>query len=149
MSKPFALQAVLELTQRRTDDAAQELAGLIAAEESSREKLNLLLQYREEYSGRLQAATQEGLSPQQWKNYLDFISRLDEAIEQQQKALEEAQKNTARGQARWQEQRVRLKAIDTLAVRHQQNETLRENRREQKLVDEFAARSSTRRRDGD
>ena len=42
----------------------------------------------------------------------------------------------------WQEQRIRLKAIDTLAVRHRSAELEREVRREQKLSDEIASRKN-------
>lgn len=140
MSKPFALQTVLELMQRRTDDATQQLARLIAAEQDAKAKLDLLCQYREEYALRFQSSAQSGMSPLQWKNFQDFLARLDEAIGQQQQAVLQSRNRTTAGQAHWQEQRVRLKAIDTLSVRHTKAENAKENRREQKLVDEFAAR---------
>lgn len=140
MSKPFALQTVLELMQRRADDATQQLARLIAAEQDAKAKLDLLCQYREEYAQRFQSSAQSGMSPLQWKNFQDFLARLDEAIGQQQQALAQSQHRTAEGQAHWQAQRIRLKAIDTLSVRHYRAEEAKENRREQKQVDEYAAR---------
>lgn len=147
MTKPFALQTVLELMQRRTDDATQQLARLIAAERDANSKLDLLCQYRAEYAQRFNDTAQLGMSPLQWRNFQDFLARLDEAIAQQQQAVTQSKTRTLAGQEHWQAQRVRLKAIDTLAVRHNKNEEVRENRREQKLVDEFAARK--RRDDGD
>lgn len=140
MTKPFALQAVLELMQRRTDDATQELARLIAAEQDAKNRLELLRQYRQEYAQRFQSSAQDGMTPQQWKNFQDFIARLDEAIGQQEQVLAQSQGRTAAGQRHWQAQRIRLQAIDTLSVRHTQSEQAKEGRREQKLVDEFAAR---------
>jgi flagellar FliJ protein len=144
VAKPFALQAVLELMQRRADEATQQLASLIAAEQDAKSRLELLNQYRDEYTQRFHASAQAGLTPQQWKNFQDFLGRLDEAIGQQQQVLTQSQKKTAAGQAHWQEQRVRLKAIDTLSVRHARLEEAKENKREQKLVDEFAARQHSR-----
>lgn len=141
MSKPFALQTVLELMQRRADDATLQLARLIAAEQDAATKLKLLADYREEYAQRFQAAAQDGLTPQQWRNFQDFLARLDDAISQQQQTVAHSQRNTAAGQAAWQSQQVRLKAIDTLSVRHVRSETIRIERQEQKLVDELAARS--------
>lgn len=140
MSKPFALQTVLELMQRRADDATQQLARLIAAEQDAKAKLDLLCQYREEYAGRFQASAQAGMAPLQWKNFQDFLARLDDAIAQQQQAVIQSRHKTSAGQAHWQAQRVRLKAIDTLSVRHSRAEEAKENRREQKAIDEFAAR---------
>ena len=138
--KPFALQTVLELMQRRADEATQQLARLIAAEQDAKAKLDLLCQYREEYAHRFQASAQNGMAPLQWKNFQDFLARLDDAIAQQQQVVLQSHHKTSAGQVHWQAQRVRLKAIDTLSVRHQRAEDAKENRREQKQVDEFATR---------
>jgi len=140
MSKPFALQTVLELMQRRTDDATRQLARLIAAEQDAKSKLDLLCQYREEYARRFQTAAQDGMSPQQWKNFQDFLARLDDAIAQQRQVVNRSSDQTAAGQQHWQTQRIRLQAIDTLSVRHYKAEMVKEGRREQKIVDEYAAR---------
>lgn len=140
MTKPFSLQAVLDLMQSRADEATQKLARLIAAEQDAKAKLDLLSQYREEYARRFQATAQAGISPLQWRNFQDFLGRLDDAISQQQRVVTNSQHNTQAGQTHWQEQRVRLKAIDTLSVRHRTAELALEMRREQKLLDEFAAR---------
>ena len=140
MTRPFALQTVLDLMQRRTDDATQRLASLIAAEQDAQAKLDLLYQYRLEYAQRFQDSAQSGLSPQQWKNFQDFLARLDDAIAQQREIVNQSKKRTAAGQSHWQEQRIRLQAIDTLSLRHAKAEQAREARREQKVVDEFAAR---------
>lgn len=140
MSKPFALQTVLELMQRRTDDATLQLARLIAAEQDAKAKLDLLSQYRQEYAQRFQTTAQAGMSPLQWKNFQDFLARLDEAIAQQQQLVLQSQNRTVAGQAHWKAQRIRLQAIDTLSVRHAKAEAVKEGRREQKVVDEYAAR---------
>ncbi|MFA7279774.1 MAG: flagellar export protein FliJ [Sterolibacterium sp.] len=140
MTKPFSLQAVLDLMQNRADEATRKLARLIAAEQDAKGKLDLLSQYREEYARRFQVSAQQGMSPLQWKNFQDFLDRLDDAIAQQQLVVRNSQDNTQAGQAHWQEQRTRLKAIDTLSVRHRSAEFALELRQEQKLTDEIAAR---------
>lgn len=149
MAKPFALQTVLDLMQQRADEATRQLARLIAAEQDAGAKLTLLTDYREEYARRLQAAAQEGLTPQQWRNFQDFLGRLDDAISQQREVVVRSRGNTAAGQQAWQVQQVKLKAIDTLSVRHRQAEQRREIRQEQKLSDEIAARERGTAKDGD
>lgn len=140
MTKPFSLQTVLDLMQSRADEATRRLARLIAAEQDAKGKLDLLSQYREEYARRFQASAQQGMSPLQWKNFQDFLSRLDDAIHQQHLVVANSRNDTAAGQTHWQEQRIRLKAIDTLSDRHYSAELAQELRREQKLTDEIAAR---------
>ena len=140
MTKPFSLQTVPDLMQSRADEATRQLARLIAAEQDAKGKLDLLSQYREEYARRFQESAQQGMSPLQWKNFQDFLNRLDDAIRQQHLVVANSRNDTAAGQTHWQEQRIRLKAIDTLSDRHYSAELALELRREQKLTDEIAAR---------
>ena len=140
MSKPFALQTVLDLMQTRADDATQMLARLIASERNARDKLEMLKQYREEYATRFRLAAQNGLSPGQWRNYQEFIKRLDEAIDSQAQAVAVQVQRTASGQTNWQQQRTKLKAFDTLSERHYASENALEQKRDQKTQDEFAGR---------
>lgn len=140
MAQPFSLQPLLELMQTRTDEATRRLGQLIAAEQSAKSRLQLLEQYREEYNQRFREATQGGMSPQAWRNFQDFMSRIDEAIAQQTRVVETAENHTASGQQQWREQNRKLKAIDTLSLRHQAAAIRAEGRQEQKQQDEYSNR---------
>jgi len=140
MSKPFALQTIHELMQTRADDATQLLARLIASERSAKDKLEMLRNYRDDYAAKFRQAAQNGLSPGEWRNYQEFLNRLDEAIDAQSQAVALQVQRTASGQAHWQQQRMKLKAFDTLSERHYASENAQELKREQKNQDEFAAR---------
>ena len=140
MVKPFSLQSVLELMQERADAATQQLARLIAAEQNAKNKLQMLEQYRDEYATRFQQAALHGLSQSQWRNYQDFLGKLDEAIDSQRKILRQEEKNTAQGQANWQQQKRKVNAFDTLSERHFRFENQRVAKLDQKMQDEFAAR---------
>ena len=78
MVQSFSLQTLLDLMRNRNDLATQRLAALLASEHDAREKLALLLQYRDEYSARFRQAAANGLGQPEWRNYQDFLSRLDE-----------------------------------------------------------------------
>ena len=140
MTKPFSLQTVLELMQVRADDATQALARLISSERDANNKLTMLQHYRDEYAARFTQAAQNGLNQREWRNYQEFLNRLDEAIDSQQLTVAQQAKNTAAGQGHWQQQRTKLKAFDTLSDRHFANENAKEQKHEQKIQDEFAAR---------
>lgn len=141
--KPFSLQSVLDLMQTRTDDATRRLANLIASENNARSKFEMLQQYRDEYACRFRQAAENGISQREWHNYQEFLNRLDEAIASQGQTVSQQEQNTKAGQAHWQQQRVKLKAFDTLSQRHETNELKLEVKREQKIQDEFAARRNT------
>ncbi|MCB1941487.1 MAG: flagellar export protein FliJ [Candidatus Accumulibacter sp.] len=140
MPRPFSLQTVLDLMQDRSDEATRALAQLIAAERDARNRLEMLQQYRDEYRERFRQAAQNGLRQSEWRNYHEFLNRLDEAITQQVATVTRQATYTAAGQERWQHQRTRLQAFDALHERHRASEARRELRQEQKAQDEFAAR---------
>lgn len=140
MAKPFSLQLLLDLMRDRTDEATRKLGQLIADETNARERLKLLENYRSEYLEKFRVAQADGLSPQAWQNYQAFIARLDEAVGQQLKIVSGAEQRTADGQQHWINENRQMKALDTLSQRHQVREQQVENKREQKLLDEFAAR---------
>lgn len=140
MAQTFSLQPLLELMQSRTDEATRKLGQLLAAEQNQRSRLQMLEQYREEYAQRMSDAVRQGLTPTALLNFQSFIFRIDDAITQQRVVVENSEKNTRQGQQQWQEQNKQLKAIDTLSQRHELRERYRENRSDQKLQDEFAAR---------
>lgn len=140
MAKAFSLQPLLEIMQNRTDEATRKLGQLIAAEQSQKSRLQMLEQYRSEYFQRLREATAQGISPLTLRNYQDFLARIDEAIEQQRVVVRNSENNTRAGQENWKAQNKQLKAIDTLSQRHEARERYRENKQEQKVLDEFTTR---------
>lgn len=140
MTKPFPLQTLLDLSQMRMDDAARRLGELLAGEQEASARLTLLQQYREEYHGRFVAAARGGIGRDALSNYQTFLNRLDDAIAQAQLMVTQSKQRTAMGQQEWIDKRGRVQAFDTLSQRHQSREQGIENRKEQKLLDEHAAR---------
>lgn len=140
MTARFHLQPLLDLAHTRTDEAARKLGELVAAERDVEQKLKLLEEYRQEYNERFVQAARDGLTPDAWRNYGAFISKLDDAIGAQRKVVEQSRAKTVEGQHAWLAQRTKLKAFDTLSQRHQQAINRQEARQEQKQSDEHAAR---------
>lgn len=140
MSNEFSLQILLDLTRDKADEASRKLGALISEEQNARERLQLLEGYRAEYLEKFRAAQSSGLSPQAWQNFQSFLGRLDEAVGQQLKMVAQANQRTTQGQQAWIEENRQVKALDTLAVRHQQKTQQAEHRAEQKQLDEFSAR---------
>jgi flagellar FliJ protein len=140
MANKFTLQPLLDLMQTRTDEATRQLGHLIAAEQSARNRLQMLEDYRAEYAIKLRDACMQGLTPLALRNYQDFLARIDEAIDQQALAVLHSEQNTAHGQENWKEQSKRLKAIDTLSQRHDVHERVLDNKQQQKIQEEHSTR---------
>ena len=64
----------------------------------------------------------------------------DAEVQAQKQAVDQQVQRTESGKSHWQQQRMKLKAFDTLSDRHFASETARELKRDQKAQDEFAAR---------
>lgn len=140
MNKPFQLQPLLDLSNLRLDEATRQLGKLIAGEQEAGQRLELLTQYRAEYQARFLDAASNGLGPDAWRNYQQFLARLDQALEQAQALVATSRQRTAAGQKNWLDKRGKVKAFDTLAQRHEMRVRHHENRHEQKQADEHAAR---------
>jgi flagellar FliJ protein len=144
MSKPSALETLLELAQTRTDDAAKRLGTLHMQGVHMEAKLQLLLQYRDDYCARFQILMRQGLTASGWRNYQEFLDKLDAAIAQQHEVLVSAQQRVAAGKVAWQSAKRTFNSYDTLAQRHTRAELLRTVKREQQETDEYAVNAAAR-----
>lgn len=144
MPKTSALETLIELAQTRTDDAARRLGFLNAQGLDMEAKLVLLTQYSDEYRARFRASMQQGLTAAGWRNYHEFIDKLDAAISQQQEALALMRQRVAASEAAWQSERRVLNSYDTLAQRHRQIQLAHQAKREQRETDEWANSAAIR-----
>lgn len=140
MAIPSALDTLIELATQQTDEAAKRLGRAIRNGEDAQQKLQLLLQYREDYLARFQTTLQSGLSTASYRNYQHFIDKLEEAIAGQQKVVQDAQRRVTRERGAWQDSERTRMSYDTLATRAEKMRQLKEARRDQKQTDEYAAR---------
>jgi flagellar FliJ protein len=144
MTKRSALDTLLELAQTRTDDAARRLGALNAQGVDMETKLALLTEYWNEYSARFQVSMQQGITAADWRNYQEFLNKLDAAIVQQREVLAATRQRVEAGQVAWQSAKRTLKSYDTLAQRQAGAEMLRMARHEQKETDERASNATAR-----
>ena len=138
MSKPFPLQTLLDLARSDSDGAAARLGALNGHDREMEERLLLLLEYRNEYRANLEQMARAGMSSVDWRNFREFIDKIDAAIVQQRQAVADAKHQLQAGQHHWHAQQRKLKSFDTLSSRHRTTELRIESRQEQKEQDEFA-----------
>lgn len=140
MTKHLPLATLIELAQNKTDEATRKLGQLQTAQTSAVGKLELLLQYRQEYLDQLQLQLRAGVASAQLRNFQNFIGTLDGAIEQQRALMLQADSRLATGRSDWQHTKRRLTSFDTLADRARQQELLALNKRERLDSDERTSR---------
>lgn len=140
MSNKLPLATLIELAQGKTDEATRRLGQLQSAHTSAAGKLEMLLQYRQEYINQMQLQMQGGLPSAQLRNFQNFIGTLDGAIEQQRAITQQADNRLMHGRTDWQFSKRRLSSFDTLADRVRQQDLRVLNTRDQRDSDERAAR---------
>ena len=136
MPTTSALNTLIELAQTHTDDAARHLGRLNMKNKDLQAKLDLLLQYGDEYRMRFERLMQQGIAASDWRNYWEFLDKLDAAISEQRELLALMNQRLKAGQATFQTARRTLTSYDTLAQRQRRAEQSRAAKAEQKQTDE-------------
>ena len=140
MNDTFRLKVVQDLAQRQSDTAAIQLGTLNAEAAKAEAKLNMLITYREDYRERFRSSVHQDVHSAGWKNFQEFLVKLDEAIDQQRAVVLASQQAVHRGQREWQSRQKQVKAYDTLEQRHDLVQANRLKKLDQRLMDDFAAR---------
>jgi len=140
MAEKLPLTTLIELAQTRTDEATRRLGELQNAQTSASAKLDMLVQYRQEYLAQFNQQMQDGLAASQVRNFQNFIITLDGAIEQQRALTVQATTRLGHGRSDWQSSKRRLNSFGTLAERARQFEMAVAGKKEQRESDERAGR---------
>ena len=146
MASPSALNTLIDLAHKETDEAAKQLGVALRAGDEAMQKLDLLLQYRNDYAERCQSNLTTGISTTHFNNFQVFMQKLDHAISGQQKVVNDTQQRIAQARAAWQACEQKKMAFVTLAERANREQSRRELWRDQKQNDEHAARRSQAKR---
>lgn len=146
MATPSALNTLIDLAHKETDEAARLLGVALRAGDEAAQKLDLLTQYRNDYAERCQNSLTTGISTTHLNNFHVFMQKLDHAISGQQKVVNDTQHRIAQARAAWQACEQKKMSFVTLAERANREQSKRELWRDQKQNDEHAARRSQHKR---
>ena len=142
MASPSQLATLIDLAQRETDDCAKRLGAALKALDDCRQKLDMLSGYRDDYAQRFEASMSNGITPMADRNFQAFMVKLDSAIQGQQQVVEHAQARSENEKMRWQLAERKRMSYTTLNNRAQEQALKLENKRDQKAMDEHAARQA-------
>ena len=124
MANASALDTLIDLAQRESDACATRLGAALKAVEEGEQKLQMLHGYRDDYANKLDAAQMAGITPFAYQNFVAFLGKLEQAIDGERKRLSYRTLNERA-------------AAEALAI---------ENKRDQKMMDDHAARTVRARR---
>ncbi len=97
-------------------------------------RLNELRAYRQSYEKK--AAANCGIQPAHWVDYQNFLTRLSNAVTEQQKHVLTGEQNRDLHRERWMAKRQRLDSLKHVVDRYRKSEVRGEARKEQKMLDD-------------
>ena len=146
MANTSALQTLVDLAQRESDAAARRLGVALKAVEEAEQKLQMLLGYRQDYADRLDQAQMNGITPFAYANFVAFLGKLDNAINGQREVIKHAEYKADTERKALQESERKRLSYRTLNERAAAQALAIETRRDQKMMDDFAARTARMKR---
>jgi flagellar protein FliJ len=142
MAHPSALDTLIDLAQRASDAAAKRLGAALKAVEEGEQKLRMLEGYRADYVAKLDAAQMAGITPFAYQNFVAFIGKLDAALNGQRDVIKHARHKADFEKKAWQESERKRLSYRTLNERAALEALKVENKRDQKMMDDHAARTA-------
>jgi len=146
MAHASALETLIDLAQRESDDRAKRLGVALKAVEDGEQKLQMLMGYRDDYANRLDAAQMAGITPFAYQNFVAFLGKLEQALDGQREVLKHARTKAEMERKGWQESERKRLSYRTLNERAAQQALAIESKRDQKMMDDHAARTARRAR---
>jgi flagellar FliJ protein len=136
MVKSERMQTVAGLAKDKENRAALTLADLRRQHEEQERRLAELRQFHGEYLVRLETLGREGIDIQQLRQYRRFNERLGEAVQQQQRLVDEARQRLDRQNLSWSDASARRRALDETVGRLRTEEGAQAARKEQREADD-------------
>ena len=136
MTRNKPLVTVAKIATDRERNAAREMSHSQAELDVHTARFDELNNYRRQYLQQFQATSKQGLGVVQLQEYQIFLGRLDDAIKQQQKLLEVSRLAHEERQKLWLGLRGKVKALDKIIHKRQQQQLAEQGRREQSESDD-------------
>lgn len=142
MAQLSALETLIDLAQKDSDAAAKRLGAANKLVEEAEQKLEMLVGYRDEYARKLDAAQVAGITPFAYHNFVAFIGKLDNALNGQRDVVKHARFKADTERKTLQESERKRLSYRTLNERAASEALKVQNKRDQKQMDDHAARGA-------
>ena len=145
MKRLALLKTLLEREQKRRDEQMAQVRAAVANAQAQQQQADGLGGYRGEYCAKWSAQFRQAANMEILRSYHGFLSRLDQAITQQQSVVEHAQRMVEAHRQRLVEREIRVATVERLIQRREAMLAKVADRRDQKNLDELAQRLATAR----
>ena len=140
MKRLALLHTLLDREKKRRDEQMAAVRNAVANVEAQQQQADGLTGYRREYCQKWSAQFQQAAQMEILRSYHGFLSRLDQAISQQQSVVEHARRMVDAQRQRLVEREIRVATVERLIKRREALLAKVADRRDQKNLDELAQR---------
>lgn len=138
--KSSRFQTVVRYTESKEDTAAKQLAESQKNLADQQSRLESLSQFKDEYADGFTRTGQQGMRASQLRDYQAFMTKLQNAVDQQKRLVEVAVENLEGKRRQWLLSRNETRKANTLLDRYLFAEQRLQDKQEQKDSDERAQR---------
>ncbi|MDO9204343.1 MAG: flagellar export protein FliJ [Methylotenera sp.] len=128
------------LASKEVDEAAEALAKAMKVATEAQAKQDMLNEYRLDYVRNLNKILEAGMGAEAYQNFQNFFGKLDQAIAGQQEVVELANQQVKIQKQLWQESQRKKLSYEVLSDRSDKRVLKVEQKKDQKMMDEFAMR---------
>jgi len=147
MASRAPMEMLREKAQEKLEETTRQLGKTRQTYEKAHAQLRQLQSYQHEYQHQLtDRARQTGLPVSHLLSYQSFIESLGRVVTQCSSHVSACQNAVDQGVCDWKHDHLRLNAFTTLISRADDVARVKENRHEQKLMDEFASQTLLRKK---
>ena len=144
MKSPRDIEALVRHAERCERDAARALGECRRAVVEAERRLAMLERYRGEYRGGFDARAARGMDAGVARDYQSFLGSIESGLAQARAHRDRILGQCREAESRWLERRGRRRALARVVERRIEARQRARARREQRLVDEFAAGAEAR-----
>ncbi|MBI44531.1 flagellar export protein FliJ [Marinobacter lutaoensis] len=145
MLRSRRLQVVLAVEERKEQAALERLTEARERMQQHLEQVQNLQRYQQEYQAQMRQGREGPVSAARLQSWQAFVSQLDAVIQQQQRLLDQAERQFENCRQDWLRAWERRRGMEKYIDRCRQQEQREQDARDQKLADESAGRAFARR----
>ena len=128
------------IASKEVDEATEAFAKAMKLANEAQVKQNMLNEYRLDYQKNLNKILEAGMGAEAYQNFQNFFGKLDQAIVGQKEVVELANQQVKIQRQLWQECQRKKLSYEVLSDRSEKRILKVEQKKDQKMMDEFAMR---------
>jgi flagellar protein FliJ len=134
------LHILIDQAREKADELVKAMGHTQQKLQQGQDKLSMLQSYCTDCQTNMHTRATGGITGEQLRNQLAFVAKIDQAIAQQTKEIEFLNTTLTHQRTQWQMALGEQRKYEALLERERIKQQRAENKRDQKMNDEFAAR---------